>query len=286
MLRSLQRLDPATPSREVIVVDNDGQRSAEPIVRQAIADGIEILYEVEPVQSIALARTRSVRCAQGTWVAFVDDDEEADPRWLLELWTLAQDRDVDGAFGVVRRRFEPATPDWIRTVYPNHERTSGALLRWWEAATNNALVRRSAMLALGELFNPTYALTGGEDSDLFQRMAQRGSALVGVSSAVVYETVPAGRATVAYLLRWWLGAGALFARMNIATVPIWRLKLWLLGRVLLLAGYGLAGAVCFLFSRARGLRYFLRAAYEAGILFGKLTGSLVQRYPIRDQLPL
>ncbi len=189
LLRSLRSLDPATPSREVIVIDNDAERSAEPIVRQANADALEVIYDVEPVRSIALARTRSVRYSQGEWIAFIDDDEGADPRWLLELWTFAHASHVNGVFGFVGRRFETAIPEWIRAAYPAQERTIGALLRWGQTGTGNALVRRSALFALGELFNPAYGLTGGEDSDIFYRMEKRGAVFMAVRSAVVYESV-------------------------------------------------------------------------------------------------
>jgi succinoglycan biosynthesis protein ExoM len=279
LLRSLQRLDSATPSREVIIVDNDSERSAEPVVQQAIAQGLPILYDVEPIQSIALARTRTVRHARGEWIAFIDDDEEADPRWLLELWTFAQATNVDGVFGFVERRFEPTVSDWIRTAYPSQERITGASLYWWQTATNNALVRRSSILSLEELFNPVYSLTGGEDCDLFYRMAECGCAYAGLSSAIVYETVTVERAKIRYLLRWWLGAGAMAAHISLSKIPVWQLKSWLCKKLLLFLGYGLAGALYSLSSRSRGMRYFAKATLEGGALFGKITGVLIQRYP-------
>jgi succinoglycan biosynthesis protein ExoM len=281
LLRSLRSLDSATPSREVIVIDNDAERSAEPIVRQANADGLEILYDVEPIQNIALARTRSLRYSRGEWIAFIDDDEEADPRWLLELWTFAHASRVDGVFGFVSRRFETAIPEWIRAAYPVQERITGGLLRWWQTATGNALVRRSAMFALGELFNPAYGLTGGEDTDIFYRMEKRGAVFVALRSAVVYESITAEKARVAYLLRWFWSSGAITARVDFADKSLWRLKKWFCVTTLLFLYFGLTGICCFPFSRTNGLRKLCRASLEGGVLFGKLTGKLIQRYTVR-----
>jgi|ERR1700683_4322643 len=281
LLRSLQNLVPSTPSSEVIVVDNDSERSAEPVVRQAILEGQEIVYLVEPIQSIALARNKSVHHARGEWLAFIDDDEEADSRWLSELWRWVQAGNVDAAFGVVEHYFDPGTPDWLRVSYPAQKRISGGAVIWWDAATNNALVRRSMLLELSELFDPVFGLTGGEDTDLFQRMFARGALFVGVSSAIVRERIPASRANARYLIKWWLCAGAATGRIqqrvqqkraSARSIAAWP-------RIKRMVGSGLLGALCFYVSRVRALRYLCAAAFESGFVYYQLSGRLPLRYP-------
>jgi succinoglycan biosynthesis protein ExoM len=283
LLRSLRCLDPSTPAREVIIVDNDVARSAEHVVRQAVAEGQTLSYFVEPTQSIALARTRSVRQARGDWLAFIDDDEEPDPRWLVELWHCVQTGNVDGAFGVVEHCFEVGTPEWIRRSYPAQPRTN-ARLQWWDTATNNALVRRSAMLALGELFNPAFGLTGGEDSDLFRRMWEHGSVFVGVNSALVRENIPASRATVSYLIRWWLSAGAAGAKISELTKRGEQPDPSRATRLVRALTSGATGMTLFFVSRARGLQYLLASAFESGFLYTQLTGRLIVRYPPKRKI--
>jgi succinoglycan biosynthesis protein ExoM len=279
LLRSLRCLDPSTPAQEVIIVDNDIARSAEHVVHQAVTEGQEISYFVEPTQSIALARTRSVRHARADWLAFIDDDEEPDPQWLLELWHCVQSGNVDAAFGVVERCFEVGTPEWICRSYPAQPRISGARLQWWDTATNNALVRRSAMLALGELFDPAFGLTGGEDSHLFRRMSERGSVFVGVNSALVRENVPASRATVSYLIRWWFSAGAVGAKIDELARRRDEPDPSRAARLIRALTSGAIGMTLFFFSRASGLQYLLAAAFESGFLYTQLTGRLIVRYP-------
>lgn len=278
LLESLQRLDPATPPREVIVVDNDVNRSAEPVILEARQKGLAVQYHVEPVRSIALARTCSVRSAQGNWIAFVDDDEVADPLWLLELWRQTEAGAVDAVFGVVEPRFEPGAPAWICSAYPSKDRVTGEKVPHWEGTTANALVRRSAMLALGDLFSAEYGLTGCEDSELFRRMAERGSYFVGAHAAITRETIPAHRTTVRYLLRWWLTAGAATDRIYFSNVSAWQLKGSLLKRLWVTCAYIFTGAGCFVFSRRFGLRCLLKAAFESGLIWSRLTGASIQRY--------
>ena len=285
LLQSLRNLDPSGPSYEVIVVDNDTHESARPVVRQAQAEGMVIRYFVETVQSIALARSRAVGEAAAEWVAFIDDDEEADPRWLVKLWEKTRMEGVDGVFGSIKRRFERGTREWIRNSYPTLERANG-YIRWNDTATGNALVRRSAMLSTGCLFNPAYGRTGGEDTELFKRMVEAGSRFVGVSSSIVYESLPASRTTIRYLLRWWFSNGITFSEIDMAGVNIWQLnprfsrRLWVVCCLSLIGLYELG------FSPERGSRRLQKACFEAGILFGKLTGMRLKRTKAKDDVPL
>ena len=44
----------------------------------------------EPERGIVPARNRGIREARGQWIAFFDDDQIADPHWLLELFNGGQ----------------------------------------------------------------------------------------------------------------------------------------------------------------------------------------------------
>ena len=74
-------------SYSLIVFDNDACRSPEPVVKEFLGMGPELVYEVEPVQNLSLARNRCLTHATGDYVAIIDDDEYADSRWLLSLYT-------------------------------------------------------------------------------------------------------------------------------------------------------------------------------------------------------
>ncbi|MBW1671865.1 MAG: glycosyltransferase family 2 protein, partial [Deltaproteobacteria bacterium] len=73
---------------EIIVVDNDANRTAQFVVNDFIAryPHLAVIYEIESMQGIPLARNHSVRLARGQFVAFIDDDEKAEPLWLEALY--------------------------------------------------------------------------------------------------------------------------------------------------------------------------------------------------------
>lgn len=77
----------------IVVVDNDIAESARNVVkRYATMSEVPIHYETEPVQNIALARTRALTACSGDYVAFIDsDDEEATPKWLQHLLDAIRD---------------------------------------------------------------------------------------------------------------------------------------------------------------------------------------------------
>lgn len=203
LLRSLRGLDPATPPHEVIVVDNDAARSGAPAVRQAQAEGLSVQYVVEPVRGIARARNRTLEPATGTFVAFIDDDEEADPQWLVRLWSEVTRHDHDGGCGPVVPRFNDQTPGWLieGRFFERPRPSTGTILASFQLRTGNALIRRSRLLALSGPFDERHNLTGGEDTELFVRLLAGGARFIAVDSAIVYEHLPPNRTTLRWLLQ-------------------------------------------------------------------------------------
>jgi succinoglycan biosynthesis protein ExoM len=203
LLRSLARLDAASPTHEIIVADNDAGRSAEPVVQQARAEGIAVAYVVQPVRGIAQARNRSVAAARGTFVAFIDDDEEAEARWLVELHGELMRHGADAAVGPILPRFEGPVPGWLVEggFFDRPRSPTGTLLDRRGVRTGNALIRREMLMALPGPFDERYGLTGGEDTDMFLRLMANGARIVAVDSAIVWEHLPPHRTKITYLLR-------------------------------------------------------------------------------------
>ena len=114
-LGSIVRQDlPLGVELEIVVVDNDCAASAAQAV-QGFADGapVPVRYAVEPVQNIATARNRAIDLARGEWIALVDDDECADPSWLVSLLAAALRYDAEIAVGPVVAIYPPATAPWL-----------------------------------------------------------------------------------------------------------------------------------------------------------------------------
>src|SRR4051794_39642135 len=99
-LQSLAEQVDAPPFR-VRVADNHVQ----PSVASWIASDIAALpFELQvlhaPHSNIAVARNALVQAADAEWIAFLDDDEIAEPSWLATLYTARDTGDV--VFGPVR----------------------------------------------------------------------------------------------------------------------------------------------------------------------------------------
>jgi len=221
-LKSIAALQlPEYVSLEVVVVDNDEHAYAEELVKaQASIMDIPVFYRQESAKNIALARNCSINNASGEWVAFIDDDEVADPDWLAKLLSTAQTYQADAVFGRVKSTYPSHTPQWIidsgvfdrPAVSNGQEVTSGA--------TNSTLISQAAIHKYQLKFDSSYGLTGGEDADFFYRLYQHGGKLVCSNEAFVSEEVASNRLNINYLLKRALRIGETYTRYRIQKAPL------------------------------------------------------------------
>jgi GT2 family glycosyltransferase len=97
-LDSLALLD--DDDHEIVIVDNN----ATPVVH-VDAGPARARVVHEPRRGLDIARNRGIAEARGTFVAFIDDDCEADPHWLTGLRRAFSDPEV----GLVTGRVRPAS---------------------------------------------------------------------------------------------------------------------------------------------------------------------------------
>jgi succinoglycan biosynthesis protein ExoM len=189
----------------IVVVDNDKAGSGKPVVEAFCGSSdVHVEYCCEPEQNIALARNRAVAHAKGGYVAFIDDDEFAEQRWLLSLWEALEKHRCDGVLGPVLPHFDHTPPTWFLKGHCFEDKfsrcASGAVLNWRQTRTGNVLLRRSLFDDPANWFNPALG-SGGEDKDLFRRSIAKGYRFVWCDEARVYETVPPERCGRITLLR-------------------------------------------------------------------------------------
>ncbi len=186
----------------IVVADNDGERSGAPIVaKMSSFCRVPIRYCVEPRRNIALARNKAIENAEGAFVALIDDDEFPEPTWLLTLYETLCEYRVDGVLGVVRRHFEEIPPAWFRKsgIYSRKIKPTGAVVRWKESRTGNALLKRGMLVCDPAPFRPEFR--AGEDQDFFRRKIEAGYKFIWSADAVVCETIPPARWKRSYILR-------------------------------------------------------------------------------------
>ena len=131
---------------EIIVVDNDVEESARSIVASFKGRSMFPLgYHVQIEKNISLTRNVSVQKAQGDYLLFIDDDETAEPYWVITLLKALVNYNADALFRLRLPAFSTGTSPRLRKAefyYPMIPQT-GELTRHWY--TSNCIVK-SALL--------------------------------------------------------------------------------------------------------------------------------------------
>jgi glycosyltransferase involved in cell wall biosynthesis len=160
---------------------------------------------VEKRKGIPPARNAAVAAALGLadWIAFIDDDEIPEPRWLDRLLALQRETGAAVVTGPVLPRFEAEPPAWVRAggFFESPRFAHGSARP--HAFTNNVLVATAALVGQAPLFDERFSFGVGEDNDLFERLALAGHTIVWADDAIVHELVPRERVSA----RWLLGRG-------------------------------------------------------------------------------
>ena len=117
---------------EIIVVDNGGGDKARPVC-EAISQQLPIALHLakQPRRGISFARNKAVEVALSRgadFLAFIDDDEQPQPRWLDALCAAAHKYRADVVAGPVLPRFLGAPPGWGLVAKP----------RSWASASRRA----------------------------------------------------------------------------------------------------------------------------------------------------
>jgi succinoglycan biosynthesis protein ExoM len=202
-LRSLDAMEmPAGFDVRVIVADNDDTPTAREMVTALSRElTLPISYQHCPARNISIARNACLDASTADFLAFIDDDETATSRWLVELIATAQASGAAAVLGPVRARYRPDAPDWMRRgdfhstlpVWVRGEIRTGY--------TCNVLLRTGADSLRGRRFSLARGQTGGEDTELFDQMYKAGGRIAFSPEAWVDEVVPRARAAFDWLGR-------------------------------------------------------------------------------------
>ena len=189
----------------ILVIENDEQPSVQAIVDHiAEQSPVPVHYRLETQAGVSSARNRALDEAVQLgcdWLAFIDDDEEAEPDWLANLLNVASQYGAEVVRGPVVYRY-PEADQWmhLRDNSAKHRaRPEGQSIK--EGATNNVLMS-SRLFALNGLtlrFETALNFTGGEDKLFFLQAFNSGIKGVFAPAAVVYETVPLSRCSLKML---------------------------------------------------------------------------------------
>ncbi|MGH6989548.1 MAG: glycosyltransferase, partial [Stellaceae bacterium] len=193
---------------EIVTVDNAPDASAAGVVaglqEAAARCGVALRYLHEPRPGISYPRNAGVKAASADLVAFIDDDEEADPDWLSEMRGALTQFDADVVVGPVFPVFEQECashdPFWRWYFTADSRQASGEIAKRGAGTHNCLFVKRTCCID-DEPFDPALGLTGGEDFRFFLSVTQRGGRVVWCAEGVTREYIPAARSNWSYAAR-------------------------------------------------------------------------------------
>lgn len=264
------------PYVEIIVVDNDADGSAMKVCEELRERSKwPLRCVVESRRGIPFARNRAIECAgEGfDYIAFIDDDEVPQPRWLDELLCIREVYNADVVTGPVLPRFEGDVPRWIvkGKFFDRRRYITGTPLV--HAFTGNVLIRCEIFSPMEGLFDERMALTGGSDRHFFRRVARAGFKIVWADDAIVHEWIPQSRTCFKWLVQRFFRVGNAASWIELDLTPSWSTCCVLAAKGVVWIALGALLAPCGLLGGfhvfVRGARY---VAYGAGMLSGLLGG--------------
>lgn len=189
--------------REIVVVDNDPRATAREAVGALAADSpCPLLYVHEPRPGVATARNAALQATQASLIAFLDDDEAAEPHWLSALIAGQVETGADVVFGPIRGRVPKGT-GWTTAYlerFFGRQGPAGTGLIDHAYGCGNSLMVRATALPGPAPFDTAADQSGGEDDALFSALEARGGRFGWAADAWVDEFAPPHRATLKYAL--------------------------------------------------------------------------------------
>jgi succinoglycan biosynthesis protein ExoM len=201
LLMSLVEQEDAPPF-EVVIVDNDAECSAEPVADK-FRSRLASIYLVEPIRGLARVRNRAVAASNLKYLAFIDDDHCATPRWLASHYQIAIQTNAAAVVGRSTVLFDEEVPEFIRACSHFNKKpyADGEIVPWYDATVANCIIRRDALPDAVAPFSRKFDLTGGEDVDLFHRMIDNGAYVVAAPQARTFSYRPGSRANLYWIVR-------------------------------------------------------------------------------------
>jgi glycosyltransferase involved in cell wall biosynthesis len=214
-IASLTRQTLAQDAYEIFVIDNSPDHAQAAMVARDYAAIPNLTWTIEKIPGLSNARNVATAAAGAPLIAFMDDDAIASPGWLAALVGAFESFGAEAE--IVGGRVDPIwgvpQPHWL----PDSLLGNVSVVNWggadrfaakteWVAGTNIAF-RVAALKAVGGFSvhlgrtRGGQALLSNDESDVIERMSERGGRLVYAPGASVEHLVPAERLTQTWFRR-------------------------------------------------------------------------------------
>ena len=170
---------------EVIVVDDGSPQSLAPIVK-TFQSGMMLQYQRQANLGPAVARNAGAKLAQGTYLAFTDDDCAPTPSWLtfLAQGLATKPQAMIGGYtknALPRNPFSITSQLLVDFLYNYYNQTESRALFF---TSNNFAIASDLFWQIGG-FDETIPLAAGEDRELCDRWLDYGYEMVYFPRAVI-----------------------------------------------------------------------------------------------------
>jgi glucosyl-dolichyl phosphate glucuronosyltransferase len=217
---------PSSLEWDLLVVDNNSTDETREVVKDFQRRYPQrVRYAFEPQQGISFARNTGVRSGWGEILAFIDDDETADPGWLQCLTAHLFSGDWSGSGGRVVPLWSARPPRWVSSKHSFicgplamfNPDTEGDQLTEPPFGANMAF-RREIFEQYGvfrtDLGRSGKGLLSGEDTEFGRRVMAAGARMRYEPQAITHHPVEKGRIRKKYFLMWWFNKGRSDVREN------------------------------------------------------------------------
>jgi glycosyltransferase involved in cell wall biosynthesis/peptidoglycan/xylan/chitin deacetylase (PgdA/CDA1 family) len=179
---------------DVVVIDNASSDNTKEVVEKVAANvSIDIHYIYQTTPGDAPTRNAGLRSSTSDWYAFFDDDQLAEPNWLLGLFKATRDCGANVVGGPVlldlpEEELEALGPICRRALRElNYYSRLHPYIDKNLPGTGNALVARQVFDSVG-LFDESMT-SGGSDSDFFMRARLAGHSLWFTPDAAIRHRI-------------------------------------------------------------------------------------------------
>jgi len=219
LLDSLKALEAGGLSWEVLVIDNGSTDDTARVVEDKKRDfPVELRYLYEPRPGLHICRNRGAQEANGTVVAFLDDDMVLDEQWLRGAGPVLEGQ-ASLVGGRILPRWEAPPPAWINAFYARSSEgtTLGYLgiidlgnsvknVHPYHVFGGNCFVKRDVLFELkgyhpDSLPQELIKFRGDGETGFSLKFINSGMVSLYAPVALAYHRISADRLTVAYLRR-------------------------------------------------------------------------------------
>lgn len=187
---------------EIVVADNDPKGSAKTFVTKfAKSAAIKTRYLHVPEPGVSNARNGALNMAEGRYLAFLDDDQQAGEDWLETLVGISQKFEAALAFvpTIARIPGQSKYDDYLQKFFsrPGPDLEEGLVHEFY--GCGNSLLDTHLCTLPTPAFDVEMNETGGEDDLLFTELQSQGINIAWSRAAVCHEDIRPHRATPEYI---------------------------------------------------------------------------------------